>query len=76
MINILLYCMNVLSSLNIGKGSSRQRIYHCCKSLILNDLLSNIHNCSKNVVKKDSNPMVSCALMSAPGTSKAKEGLE
>lgn len=69
-------CRYIFNSLIISGSFSMRGTYHKRKMLIINYLTININTCSKNVVKKNSNPMVSCALMSAPGTSKSKKGLE
>lgn len=68
--------MNAFGSLIFGKSSSKQGTHNCHNLLIISNLTSNIHICSKNVVKKNFNQLVSCALMSSPGTSAISEGLE
>lgn len=69
-------CCDIFNQLIISESFSMRETHRWYNSLIISVLFININTYSKNVVKEIGNILGYCGLMSAPGTSKSKEGLE
>ena len=69
-------CCDIFNQLIISESFSIRETHRWHSSLIISVLFININTYSKNVVKEIGNILEYCGLMSAPGTSKSKEGLE